>query len=135
MRGGDRVCDAVGMSRGNKKRQVSRPAARRAPGPFVQRGINRPATAAAARAAPPRSLLVECPVGHGPVAEVGGLGCCGAETANCEGSLDGVSIPAEGLDDDDPRIDDVVVHFWYTDTGERAPHEWEQDGVVCRCNR
>jgi hypothetical protein len=37
------------MSRGNKKKRgVSRPAARRATGPAVKRGINRPSTSAAA---------------------------------------------------------------------------------------
>ncbi len=80
------------------------------------------------------SLLDQCPVCGGPVSEIGGMGCCGAETANCEGALDGVPVPDGGLEEDDPRADDVVVHFWYTDTGERAPHEWMNDGVECRCS-
>jgi hypothetical protein len=83
---------------------------------------------------PPSEFESECPVCGGEVAEVGGMGCCSAITANCTGSLDGEPVPSEGLEDDDPRAPLLVTHFWYTDTGERAPHEWEDDGIVCRCS-
>lgn len=74
-----------------------------------------------------------CPVCHGEVSEVGGLGCCGAITAHCVGTVDGEPVPPEGFDEGDPREDQVVHHFWYTDTGERAPSEFEDDGISCRC--
>ena len=75
-----------------------------------------------------------CPRCGAPVAEIGGLGCCGAITANCEGSLDGVPAPQLEFDDDDPRWDDLEVHYWYEYTSEPAPDE-TSDGVACRCGR
>jgi hypothetical protein len=75
----------------------------------------------------------ECPVCGAEVQEVGGLGCCGAITANCAGAIDGAPADVETFEDDDPRWDRVVQHYWYTDTGERAPHETQAPGVRCRC--
>ena len=66
--------------------------------------------------------------------EVGGLGCCGAEVASCEGSIDGTPIDFDANTFTDDEIDArAQYHYWYTDTGEPAPTETGEATIPCRC--
>ena len=82
-----------------------------------------------------------CPVCGAGIAEEGGLGCCGAITATCEGSINGAPVDwdaalAHSTEEDDDTLDATVTyHNWYVDTGEEAPDEMGRTKTRCRCER
>jgi hypothetical protein len=77
-----------------------------------------------------------CPTCGADVSEVGGLGCCGAEVASCEGAIDGVRIDFDANTFTDEEIDErAEYHYWYIDTGRPAPAETGGSTIPCRCQR
>lgn len=74
-----------------------------------------------------------CPICGQPVEEIGGMGCCGAITADCVGTVDGVSAEEFDFEEDDSASDRLVRHSWYVDTRLPAPMEWDMAAVSCRC--
>ena len=75
-----------------------------------------------------------CPVCGQPIEEIGGVGCCGAITADCVGTVDGVSAREFDFEADEAAWDRVVRHAWYVDTRLPAPMDWDLRAVPCRCS-